>query len=131
MSLLGGSSGGGSAPQAPPTPQPSLSFYTPYTPDSISPTSISRFRGDIEGEEEDDTLFSNPFSTKVSRKERSTIAGTSTFDPSMQQTNLFGFATGQLLGSGEDPNNQFTTRQRTSGGVFEEDTVSFLPQRSL
>jgi hypothetical protein len=108
-------------------------FTSPFSPDSTDILPIS-YKGGFRGmseDEEDDTLFANPFSKTVSRKERNTISGTAAFDPSMQQTNILGFGTGQMLSLEDDPNDQFTTRQRTSGGRFEEDTVSFLPQRTV
>jgi hypothetical protein len=127
-SLLLGSGGGGSSSQISIVPQASPSLYTPYTPEPIAATSINRFKS---GTEEEEEIFSSPFASKVSRKESKNVLGTRAFDSSMQETNTLGFGTGKTLNYYEDPSDQFSTRQRTSGGQYEEDTVSFLARRSI
>jgi hypothetical protein len=111
----------------------SSQFISPFFSDSMDTPPVN-YKGGFSSsseKEEDDTLFANPFASKVSRKENKGVSGTRAFDSSMQQTNLLGFGTGQMLSLDEDPNDQFSTRQRTSGGQYEEDTVSFLARRSI
>jgi hypothetical protein len=102
---------------------------TPFRP---APSAPSRFRG----VQEEDTI--SGFIGDTSRQEREAleesllgpqVSRVDVFDNNFKQINPFGFGTGATLASTEDPTRQFSTRQRTTGGEFQRDSVSFLSRR--
>ena len=99
----------------------------------VTTLAFSSYGGNKE-EEEEDLLFKNPFATKPIRQLNAATGGatsrSTTFDPKFKEINSLGFATGKTLAGSYNPNDQFSTRQRTSGNRFEDDTVSYLARRT-
>jgi hypothetical protein len=100
------------------------SFKTPSIPTRVRGTQedldLSSFRGDTSRQERE-TVEESLLGPQVSRVD--------VFDSNFKQINPFGFGTGESLASTEDPTRQFSTRQRTTGGEFQRDSVSFLSRR--
>ena len=100
----------------------------------VTTLALSSYGGNKEEEEEEDLLFKNPFATKPIRQLNAATGGatsrSTTFDPKFKEINSLGFATGKTLAGSYNPNDQFSTRQRTSGNRFEDDTVSYLARRT-
>jgi hypothetical protein len=107
-------------------------FRLSPTPSFRVPSAPVRFRG--VQEEQDPSTFTGATSRGAREAIEGSLAGpqisrVDVFDQNFKQINPFGFGTGRTLASTEDPTEQFSTRQRTTGGEFQQDSVSFLSRR--